>query len=442
MRLLVVGFQYPPNANPRAVRWGAVTRRWAELGHEVDVVCGPGDDVPNADDSGRLRVFRTGGWIDRLKHRFRRASGDGQSRTESGAARRPSIGQRVKRFGIDALRQLHDHTYARLRWPDYAGSWIGPATRTARRLLDSNRYDALVSVSNPFSGHVVGFELKRAFPKLPWMADIGDPFTFAENSLHNDRRFHERNLELETAVLDSADVTTTVTDCMIARYAVWFPGRTGRMHTVPPILADPPAPVGRQLDPARRAVVFSGMLFRQLRNPASVLRLFARIVDSNRLPDVDLHFFGNVGDCGPEFEAVESLVGRRVHLHGEVPHAVVWQALRESHVLLNLGVAIRFGLPTKLLEYSAAGRPILHLGFQSEDPALPFLARHPAALGLDTTVALENAATFDHLVRFIDHPPTVDREQIESLVEPHRVGPVAARYLDLLTPHATASRAA
>ena len=57
----------------------------------------------------------------------------------------------------------------------------------------------------------------------------------------------------------------------------------------------------------------------------------------------------------------------------------------QADILLNLGNAVDNQIPSKLFEYFATGRPILHLAAGSRDTALPYLARYPLALVLQSS---------------------------------------------------------
>ena len=53
----------------------------------------------------------------------------------------------------------------------------------------------------------------------------------------------------------------------------------------------------------------------------------------------------------------------------------------QADVLLNLGNAVDNQLPSKLFDYFAAGKPVLHLCVIENDPALPYLAPLSAGAG-------------------------------------------------------------
>ena len=53
-----------------------------------------------------------------------------------------------------------------------------------------------------------------------------------------------------------------------------------------------------------------------------------------------------------------------------------------AEVLLSSGNVTDNQLPSKLFEYLAAGKPVLHLSMTESDPALPWMARYPLALVL------------------------------------------------------------
>ena len=64
---------------------------------------------------------------------------------------------------------------------------------------------------------------------------------------------------------------------------------------------------------------------------------------------------------------------------GPVPSEQAAAALAGADVLLSLGNGVDNQVPSKLFEYLAAGKPILHLAKLQTDPCLPYLEKWPLA---------------------------------------------------------------
>ena len=83
-----------------------------------------------------------------------------------------------------------------------------------------------------------------------------------------------------------------------------------------------------------------------------------------------------------------------IHEMGRVTTQVAAKARSEADLLLSLGNKNTSQIPSKLFEYIATGKPIIHLAVSNNDPAISLLASYPYALvlvndsGDDCTVQL------------------------------------------------------
>ncbi len=466
MRVLIVTHEFPPRANPRAFRWGALVEHWSRSGWQVDVVCGPegrADALPQR--GAGLRVFAVGAsLLYGVRRRLARGSAPrpaapaataGYQAQSASLGHAEATGRRLRHLARAALSWIYDRTWAQLRWPDYAWYWRAAAVRQASALLRTVRYDALVTVSNPFTGHCVGLELKRRFPHVRWLADLGDPLSFGDTApANNGWLYARRNRRLERAVLAQADAVSMVTQSLIDAYVQRLGVDGDRMHVVPPLLSVPAqlplkppqaapqavaqaAPHSAPHPAPHRALVYAGMLYRQLRNPRGLLQVFRRLLDEARLTDLQLHFYGNVADCRREFAPYADLLGRHVMMHGPVSRDVVWCALRRCHAVVHLGEPIDYSFPSKLLEYVHLQRPILSLQVRARDRAQAFLSDYGAALCVTYSELETDPARFADLVRFLQCPPRPDPHQVRRLLAPHRLEAVAAAYEALIADRGT-----
>ena len=156
--LLVITHSYLPDASPRAIRWSAIAEEWVHDGHKVDVLCSASRGRSRQESINGVNVFRAGPLIG-----ARRSAGHqnwlyGPSRTPVSTPRVCNALGSFARLRTTA-RAVGRHIWRNTYWPDYAVVWWHSAVRRASLLMNIRPYDAVVSVSLPFTGHFVAWSL-------------------------------------------------------------------------------------------------------------------------------------------------------------------------------------------------------------------------------------------------------------------------------------------
>jgi hypothetical protein len=436
MRLLIISAIYAPDTSPRAYRWSAIAETWAACGHSIDVVAAwkPGD----ARDETRngVAVHRVGGMIERLRTRLGRSS----HRAGDAAPAAATPGRRPLLRGL--AQAVYSLTLKQLFWPDYAFHWYPSAKAAAMRLCGANRYDAMISVSHPFTAHLVGRAVKSRNPRLRWIVDIGDPFSLLDEiALNNRVLYGALNRRAEQSVLTRCDAVAVTVERCRRDYLAAFDIPPDKIAVIPPLLSLPADLTAQTAYPfAQRGchLVFIGTLYRALRDPTPLLALFSAL--RARRPDLQLHFFGAVNDCAPCFTSVAGEIGRSIHRHGTVERATVAAAMQAADLLVNIGNSTAHQLPSKLVEYAAAARPILNLAAGDADSASDFLAAYPAALTLRLRGTAPDAASIDAALAFVAAPPPIDTAALGRFLAPYRIDRVVPAYERLIDPAASQPR--
>ena len=125
--------------------------------------------------------------------------------------------------------------------------------------------------------------------------------------------------------------------------------------------------------------VFCGSLYPELREPHFAAALFSALPGT----DVTLTMAGGGWQYfAADAAQTKAVLGEQFEQPGPVPAETARTMQAQADVLLNLGNAADNQLPSKLFDYFAAGKPVLHLCVIENDPALPYLARYPLALVL------------------------------------------------------------
>ncbi len=438
MKFLIISHAYDPTVSPRAIRWAQIAVEWVGKGHEVDVVTSRKPGLAGKEMLNGVGVHRVGNaasevWRERVKERN---IGRFPEKRQDVSSRKATPFRGAAETGLSLLLWIRRHTWKQLWWPDSSCLWYFPARKKAERLLRGKDYDAMITVSLPFTGHLVGLHLKRRFPACRWIADSGDPFCYLDKPVANNQRLYARkNYSVENEVFHFADSVTVTTTETSQRYASLFPEFANKLHVIPPLLTSSSAE-GRKstlfADNNAIRLVYIGRVYRENRNPEFLLELFHRLLASPIGDRLELHFFGPAGDCADILEHYKLLFINKIHLHGNVGHATALQAMEEADILVNIGNANSYQLPSKVVEYARTGKPVLNLAAHAADSSASFFADYPASLSLvrhSVEVAPEQV---EAALDLISRRHTIPVEVLENFLAPYRVGQVAQRYEDII----------
>jgi glycosyltransferase involved in cell wall biosynthesis len=439
MRLLIVSHSYRPRISPRAFRWSSIAEHWASKGHTVDVVCARSPGLSPEEILDRVCVHRPNG-------------GYGESLRAVWELRRVSSRQVVKAVGEPSqsstellprvVKLVNDTVWRRLYWPDYACLWWRSAISTAQRLLSTGSFDAFVTVSLPFTSHLVGLSLKRRFPNIPWLVDIGDPFCFMDQTPPNNfLLYRSLNKWVEGKVFQNADAISVTTPETREEYCRQFGAVSNKITVIPPLVSSIKARESRHSNPTQCNVcriVYAGTLYRAIRNPRHLLQLFTTLVERGR--PWELHFLGALHDCEPEFNAVAHLLKRNIFLHGCVNRDEAIRHMQGADLLVNLGNAATYQLPSKVVEYAMLRRPILNLTTAANDSSTNFFRNYPLALTIQENTGMSVVDQAARVEQFVASRPSIGDADWEKMCSPFRIADVATAYEKLILKYSHQNR--
>jgi hypothetical protein len=244
--------------------------------------------------------------------------------------------------------------------PDAFRPWARDAARAARAL----KPQTVVTFGQPMSDHLAGLQLKRR-PGVRWIAHFSDPWV--ANPFRTDGRLaHWANRRLESAVLRGADALVfTSEETVDVVLSGPRAGLRAKAHVLPHAIepgAYPDVPVRSEGDPLviRHLGAFYGD-----RTAAPLLRALAALVEAEPrvLADVRVELWGSVATPVEETAEFAALPPGLVTVNGVAPYARSLELMRSADLLVVVDAPAELSvfLPSKLIDYLGARRPVLAL---------------------------------------------------------------------------------
>ena len=358
-----------------------------------------------------------------------RKSFDGQAyRAVRARAARGNVLWQIDRIVSTIYRFLRS-LYLELRWyPDSDKEWIPRVVTSARELLSTEHYDALISTSSPVSAHLAAMRVS-AEHGIPWVADLRDLWTQNHNySFSPLRRWFERRLEKRT--LSRAAALVTISDEWVAQLQTLHrtvPGYSIKNGFEPSfyrsscVLTD------------RFTITYTGQIY-AAQDPEmlfrAILELAAEgVIDRHR---VVVRFFGPMHSLLVRYAEHFDLEGM-IELHDIVPWEAVARLQMESHLLLLLNWGTTRGsgwYPLKLFEYLGARRPVIAVGGRGDDVVDRLLAR--TRVGVYCATHAEVKAAVAAFYRQYEISGYVKYDGLESAIAPFSYPKLAHDYARVL----------
>jgi glycosyltransferase involved in cell wall biosynthesis len=336
-KLLAISFSFPPLAYPRSVQ---VARLVKHLRFETVMVCA---------DEKRARLDPT---------------------IESDVESHLRACLRVP-FSIEGWRKQADRIFSRLNpplWnkiPDQYSSWKLAALKAVREFAQSNLYrpDIIVSFGQPMSDHLIGLELKKLY-NAPWVAHFSDPWV--DNLFHqHDALTRKVNLRLEQKVIQTADrlifTSEETIDLIMAKYPDAY---RAKARVIPHSFETSLYPPLSKNQQAGLIVRYIGEFYGK-RTPQPLVNTLRSVLSTNSqlLEQVRFELIGPVNPQALIDSGLESLPEGLVITKPSVNYQESLELAASADGLLIVDAPAKKSvfLPSKLIDYIGAGRPILGL---------------------------------------------------------------------------------
>ncbi len=306
-----------------------------------------------------VRVIRTPKVVNPLVV-YKNYQTGGVSENASGDAFVPAVGRRWFRGGV--FRQM-----AHLcQLPDLDWNWYWPAVKAAKRVIESENIELILSSGPPWTCHLIARELKRKFG-IPWIADFRDAWMADPWRSDQIPRWRQRiERRWESKVIHSADRVMCVIDEVRDGFSCYTDVPKDKFVTLTNgvDLSDQPVEVARKSD-AKKLILHLGSLYGD-RRVDTFCRVVGDLVKQGVLqPDGFKVVFMGWADRATVEEAQNAAPDLfrdgQIEFRPKIKWAEAQQYLYTADLLL-IFQGTHFGLSAKAFEYLRSGIPILAIG--------------------------------------------------------------------------------
>lgn len=350
-KILIIVYYWPPSGGAGVQRWLKFVKYLPQFDWEPTVVTTKKGDYPVIDESlllevpEKVRVVQTK--TPSFLKLFNKTSDDSLPYGSLEYGENDSF---IKKIAIWFRRNIIV--------PDARKLWNKYAYRSAKKLIELNDYQAVVTSGPPHSTHLVGLKLKKKY-KINWIVDFRDPWTNIDY-LKNIKRLKltdKYDLKLERKVKNNCDKLMAVNDQIIAELNV-----EEKSVVITNGYDEDDFKNLKREDSSTLNINYFGNITIE-RNPLILLKAINMLLKEKKC-EISLNFWGMITKEIKD-KLAEHDVYEIVRIHSYLPHSEILQKMLHSSILLLIinNVPGNVGITTgKIFEYLGAKRPILGIG--------------------------------------------------------------------------------
>lgn len=381
-RLLLISYHFPPSSEVAGKPTARLVRHLPKYGWDPVVLTIPASDVTvPIDESGyadvlaNARIEHVSRWpyFNDVALGFRsiiRSARFWKRSTKSGAA---STSEMKGTSGQSQKGSMGGVLASYVTFPDPRTGWVVPAILRARQLLEMESFDAIMTVSPPHSAQLIGLGLRHRRPRLPWIAQLHDPWYFEPEEIEDgiartpDRLQRWLIRHLERRVVRGADLVLLATEesreAFGRRYPECAANRFETLYNGYDPADFPSTSTGRRPSEGPIRFLYTGALYWR-RTPlplfTAVADLIARGVVGAEQLSIEL-----IGDCevaaGQSVRKLAADLGLAgvVNVSPPIPYPEALERISRADVLLLFAQGQPKQVPAKVFEYLHTNKPIL-----------------------------------------------------------------------------------
>ena len=255
-----------------------------------------------------------------------------------------------------SLSGMHLKAYKTLNTlliPDIYSEWFPFAVKRGLKLIKTNKYDVIISSSEPRVCHLVAYFLKKK-SGIPWIADYGDPWIYPVPTLRESELKRKILRKIEEKILKKMDAITMAAEGTRRLYSDRYPFlQQDKIHVITQGFdADMFLQVKGEITSKFR-IVYCGSLYKNLRDPMA----FFEAVKEIDKEDIEIIIAGRINEFADVIK--EDGLNKKIKYCGFLNHLKSLALQKGATILLHIGNVTDVQVPGKIYEYIGARRPVL-----------------------------------------------------------------------------------
>jgi len=244
-------------------------------------------------------------------------------------------------------------------------------------LITNNNYKSIVTVSGDLSGAVAATQLKIEKMNFRFIFYQVDPYT--NNYVYGNKNKIKR-YQIEKEIFKYSDGVIMPSSNYLDVITNKFEEYNSKIKIVefPKIqeLNYKPTLDDILLDKNFINIIYTGMLYKDIRNPKYVLEILTKI----NMENIKIYFVG----CSIPEDSRELVkrMGDKIFIIKRIPQQAVSNLLLNADILINIGNSVINTFPSKLFEYFSSGKPIINFYKSTSCPTLMYSKKYPEILNI------------------------------------------------------------
>jgi glycosyltransferase involved in cell wall biosynthesis len=416
--ILIISYDFTPINSPNTYRWKEIAEFLTRNGHNVYVLTCKSKNRSNIETINAVNIIRSGYFT---FNNLRNLNNKNHT----------SYNNDKKSFFKFILHTIHNLTWKKIYWPDFAILWALTSLKSAKNITKKFQIEKIITVCRPFSSNIIGHYVKSEFKNIEWQIDYIDPFSFSMPQVNNNLIYRNINKKFEKFILNNANIVSVLNEQIRDKLINLHSNFQNKFIIAPNIFQTNITPSDFQkvnIEKDLKNIIYCGSINGEIRNPLYFFKLFKLI---NQLdPNVKLHVYGEISNCNNILKEFKDLIGISIYFHGQVNRETAIKKCLEAKALLNLGNNNIFQEPSKIIEYMSFFKPILNICLVHNDASVRILDNYNASLSLILNEEkLITRQIVNEVLYFLNKEHKFKKEIINNLLEERNVSKIALKYL-------------
>lgn len=376
-----------------------------KMTHTITVICIKNQKgLPETENFDSIRIVR----IETGEHRARNYVNCILKKSKS----------KIKRaFVIPLLRavQVRRYLYAIISKENVMMAFVQGYIKALQEI--KKPIDLIVPVCFPFESIVAALEYKTLYNNslivVPYLLDKFSASKGLHRTEWNKKRKMQRHLMLEKDMLEKS-YSVLATDDWEEHLEYFFGDYIEKIKFVKiPALCIIKKTSLIQYEDSKVHFVYTGSLDHRVRPPEYTLKLLSSCITYK--PEYILHMYV-WGSCDKIINRFVEKKPKQIINHGSVSLETAHSALTNADILLSIGNTDITQKPSKIYEYMACGKPIIHLYNDENDPAITILNKYGRACCLDQSQK-KTESNIMEIINFVDKYKGIPMMRFEEVKE-------------------------